>query len=97
MPNLDQDHLDRALEHLRQLPRAKPPADMLTRIEAGLDQPPTAKVIPLQEWRKLIAAALVILSLNATAMAYYVNQPADTAVSSGYAETTLISDYQLYD
>lgn len=96
MPNLDQDNLDGALEHLKRLPRATPPPNLLAQIEAGLEVPP-AKVIPLGEWRKLVAAALVVLSLNATAMAYYLNNSATETTSSGYAETNLISDYQLYD
>ncbi|MEM9929026.1 MAG: hypothetical protein AAF840_04370 [Bacteroidota bacterium] len=95
MPNLDQDPLDGALEHLKRLPRATPPPELLAQIEADLPGP-TAKVVALKEWRKLAAAAVIVLSLNATALIYYANQPAQEA-SAGYAEAELMADYQLYD
>ncbi len=95
MPNLEKNKLEDALEHLKRLPRATPPPELLARIEAGLTMP-AAKVIPLGEWRKIVAAALVILSLNATAMAYYLSSQATDTPRTEYAETKLISDYQLY-
>ncbi|MCP9236281.1 hypothetical protein [Lewinella sp. JB7] len=83
------DRLAEALRHLEQLPRASPPDALLSRIEAGLRDTP---VIQLVDWRRIAAAAVLFLGLNASAVYYHLQQSsvADT-------ELALITSYQLYE
>lgn len=89
------DDLDKALAQLKGLGRAKAP-DLLPRIEASI-KGNKAKVIPLAEWRRLVAAAAVVLLLNLVGLVYYAQQTSGQVALNETSTEVLISDFQLYE
>jgi hypothetical protein len=88
--------LDDALKQLRKLPRATPPPGLLGRIEARIGKA-EAKVIPMQQWRMLAAAACVLVALNVTVLANYLNESSGPTAQYEASNDLLISDFQLYE
>lgn len=91
MPNLDREEFETLLNGLSRIPRAQPKRDLLPGIEARIARPEAA-VIPVRQWRSMIAAALLLLLLNVAALTYYSSQ--STSRDQGIA---LVTDYQLYE
>lgn len=91
MPNIDPNELERLIDGLGQLPKAKPKRDLLPGIEARIARP-AAAVIPVRQWQSMIAAAILLLLLNVTALAYYSSQS-----TSRDQSIALVTDYQLYE
>lgn len=91
-----QFELDDALKQLRKLPRATPPPGLLGRIEARIGKA-EAKVIPMRQWRMLAAAACVLVALNVTALANYLNDSSGPTAQYQASDDLLISDFQLYE
>ncbi|MBB4079623.1 hypothetical protein GGR28_002248 [Lewinella aquimaris] len=90
MEKLDPDFED-LIGRLGNLPRARPDRDLLPGIEARIARP-EAVVVPLRQWRAMVAAAVLLLLLNAAAITFYTNE------SSGQDQTlALVSDYLLYE
>ncbi|MFK8161876.1 MAG: hypothetical protein AB8H12_05375 [Lewinella sp.] len=88
--------LDDALDQLKKLSRATPPSGLLGRIEARIGKA-EVKVIPMQQWRMIAAAACVLVALNVTALANYLNPSSGLTAQYETSEDVLISDFQLYD
>ena len=88
----DENKLNEALRHLSRLPRAKPPAGLFAGIETAVAG---AKVAKMVDWRRFAAAAVLVATLNVTAMLYYSGQ--NSNVSSSDYDMALVSDYQLYE
>lgn len=79
--------------------RAVPDPGLLARIEAELEKP-SAKVLPLSQWRMVAVAASFLILLNVWTITQYVQQGGLEASSSSWeteAESRLISNYSLYD
>lgn len=91
MPNIDPNELERLTNGLGQLPKARPKRDLLPGIEARIAQA-EASVIPIRQWQSMIAAAVLLLLLNITALTYYSSQ--SSSQDQGIA---LVTDYQLYE
>jgi len=91
MPNIDPNELDRLVNDLGKTPRARPKRDLMPGIKARIARPQLI-VIPTRQWIGMVAAAVLLLFLNVTALTYYTSQ------STGQDQTTaLVSDYQLYE
>ncbi|MFT7121873.1 MAG: hypothetical protein ACJAZ9_002061 [Neolewinella sp.] len=88
----DENKLNEALNHLSRLPRAKPAAGLFAGIEAAVAG---AKVVKMVDWRRVAAAAVLVATLNVTAILYYSGQ--NSSASSSDYEMGLVSDYQLYE
>jgi hypothetical protein len=91
-----QFELDEAMEQLRKLPRATPPPGLLGRIEARIGKA-EAKIIPIKQWRMLAAAACVLVALNVTALANYMDESSGPTAQYDTSYNVLISDFQLYE
>ena len=91
-----QFELDEAMEQLRKLPRATPPPGLLGRIEARIGKA-EAKIIPIKQWRMLAAAACVLVALNVTALANYMDESSGPTAPYVTSYNVLISDFQLYE
>jgi hypothetical protein len=91
-----QFELDEALKQLRKLPRATPPPGLLSRIEARIGNA-EAKVIPMKQWRMMAAAACMLVVLNVTALANYMNESSGLTAQYNTSNDALISDFQLYE
>ncbi|MFT5997596.1 MAG: hypothetical protein ACI81P_000041 [Neolewinella sp.] len=91
-----QFELDEAMEQLRKLPRATPPPGLLGRIEARIGKA-EAKIIPIKQWRMLAAAACVLVALNVTALANYMDESSGPTAQYDTSDNVLISDFQLYE
>ncbi|MEM9261417.1 MAG: hypothetical protein AAGA62_17390 [Bacteroidota bacterium] len=89
------DDLDKALDQLKGMGRAKAP-DLLPSIEAKI-KGVKAKVIPLREWRRLVAAAVVVLALNVAGLVYYTQQSVGQVALNEASTEALISDFQIYE
>ncbi|MEM9821457.1 MAG: hypothetical protein AAF985_10310 [Bacteroidota bacterium] len=97
MKNEKEQWMDEVFASLKGSKRAKPPADLLAKIEQQLDAP-EAKIIPMARFRVAIAAAMVLLVVNVLSLYQYQQKTASaqTEWNTGEAES-LISDYKLYD
>lgn len=91
MPNIDPNELERLIGELGKTPRARPKRDLMPGIKARIVRPEAA-IIPTRQWLGMVAAAVLLLFLNVTALNYYSNQ------STGYDQSSaLVTDYQLYE
>ncbi len=81
------------IEHLRRLPRAKPPEGLYKKIETRIGD---AKVVVLTDWRRFAAAAVLIAALNVAALIQYARTQPETNSGVASVETPLVSDYQFY-
>ncbi len=91
MANIDPNKLERLIDGLGKTPRARPKRDLMPGIKARIARPEMT-AIPTRQWVGMIAAAVLLLFLNVTALTYYTSQ------ATGQDQTTaLVSDYQLYE
>ncbi|MCB0633507.1 MAG: hypothetical protein R2824_10750 [Saprospiraceae bacterium] len=91
--------INEVFDSIKDSERATPPPDLFVRIEKQIDVPEAA-VIPLQRWRLAIAAAVLLLLINALALRTFtqdhVLNVAETAASDAYSQV-LISSYKIYE
>ncbi|WP_157500891.1 hypothetical protein [Lewinella sp. 4G2] len=83
--------LDREIERLGALPRAKAPEHLLPRIMTGLAR---TRTFTPPEWRALAAAAVLILSLNVTALISYQTSLTEAGAAE---EWSLLNNYEFED
>lgn len=99
MSNKDQEKwVEEVFQSMKGSQRAKPSPELFSRIQGQIEGS-KSNIVPLYPWR-YVAAAVVIVFFNVTALFYY-NQPEE--VSSGnvmvadvYSQS-LISSYQIYE
>ena len=84
---------DKTYNHLRNLPRAAPPAELFGKIEARIGQ---AKVVALADWRQFAAAAVLLAAINVAAIVQYSQAQPETSPGMAAVENTIISDYEIY-
>lgn len=85
--------MDNIYQHLSQLPRAQPPEGLFEKIEARTGG---AKVVALADWRRFAAAAVLIAALNVAALVQYSQSQPATSPGMASADSSIVSDYELY-
>lgn len=96
MENNYQDAED-FLQPLSRLERAAPPPVVWEGIVAKISQP-VAKRVSMIGWRKVAAAAAIVIALNTTGIFFALQNTSSTVTASNYAvEEDLVSDFQLYE
>lgn len=91
--------IEDVFDSLKGSKRAKPNDDLFARIETEIESPDT-KVIPLRQLRMIAAAAIVLLTLNIGALLQYTQSQKsnyENQVTESSHQTSLISDYKLYE
>lgn len=81
------------LNHLRSLPRAKPPEGLFDKIESRIGE---AKVVVMADWRQFAAAAVLIAALNVSALVHYSRTTTDNAPGVASVDSPIVSDYEIY-
>jgi hypothetical protein len=84
------EDFEASLRRLGLHPRPRPKRDLLPGIEARIARPQVVVLTPRQ-WRTLVAAAVLLLLVNAVALAYYA-----TAAAAPEPTYALLSNYLLY-
>ncbi len=94
-----QEWIDGVLNSVKGSRRAKPRADLFAQIESNLDAP-EVRIIPINQWRISVAAAVLLLVLNVFVLQQYTqNQSINTSefVTGDSSEQNLVSNYNIYD
>lgn len=96
MENNYQDAED-FLQPLSRLERATPPPGVWEGIVTKISQP-VAKQVSMIGWRKVAAAAAIVIALNTAGIFFALQNNSSTVTASNYAvEDGLVSDFQLYE
>ena len=88
MPDPTLDEFEDLLSGLGKLPHTAPRRDLFAGIEARIARPEAA-VIPLRQYRSLVAAAVLLLLLNLVALQHYVSAAATSDQSYALVTTYL--------
>ncbi len=94
-----EDWKDHVLNSLEGIQKAIPREGLLVDIEQQINAAKTA-IIPMHQWRLAAAAALILVAANFWTVQHLVaNSRPDSKeiVISKVGESTLISNYKLYD
>ena len=86
----NEDFLDPILD----LPRALPPESVWQNIER-LTRTARVRTLTRADWYRTLAAAAVVLLVNAAALTTSLAEAGDVTATD--PETTLLTDYELYD
>ena len=82
---------------LSRLERAAPPPMVWDGIIAQVNTP-VAKQVSMISWRKVAAAAAIVLALNTAGIFYALQNTSSTITASNYeTEDSLVADFQLYE
>ncbi len=91
--------MDEVFESMKGSQRARPSPELFAKIE-GKIVPAKGKLIPIQQWRYAVAAAVLVLLVNSAAMLYYNQQDGvayeDVAAVDTYSQP-LITNYKIYE
>ena len=94
-----EEWIDGILNSTNKISRAKPSAQLYSKIEGRLFEP-EVKLISIQQWRWAAAAALLLLFLNVFALRQY-NGEQTQSLTQGYSvesdEQAIVSDYNFYE
>lgn len=99
MKNEKEEWIENVFQSMKGSQRAKPSSNLLARIEEKIASSST-KVIPLTQWRYAVAAAVLVLLINTSALFYYGSQnevPYNEAPIAGAYSQPLINTYQIYE
>ncbi len=90
--------IDSSLHSMKGSQRAKPSPDLFANIKrqiVNLD----SQIVPLRQWRYAVASAILILTINTTALLCFNQQKQaeeiDATVTNNY-DRSLISSFQIY-
>ncbi len=99
MSGEDERWMDEVFESMKGSQRAKPKAALFAKIEDQLNAPKDTG-LPIQQWRAVAAAAVLVFCTNAAALAFYDqgHEPPfeDVVVQDAY-DQPLVSSYQIYE
>lgn len=84
------------LQSLEGLESARPPADLFTQIQARIGQA-DRRPIPLGRVRLAVACTLLLLLVNGLSLRYYLQQSVGANSEAILYESSLFSDYNLYE
>ncbi len=85
------------LQPLTRLERAAPPPRVWESIVTQINSP-GAKQVSLISWRKVAAAAAIVLALNTAGIIYAVEYSSSAITATNYDTTnSLVADFQLYE
>lgn len=101
--NHDKDKwMEEVFDSMKSSQRATPSPDLFAKIEEQIETS-SGKVISINQWKYAVAAAVLILLINASALIYYNQQDGkyqdtyeDLAVADNY-DQSLISSFQIYE
>ncbi|MEM6770477.1 MAG: hypothetical protein AAF597_07850 [Bacteroidota bacterium] len=92
----DYPNEDDFLQPLRRLKRAEPSPLVWEGILAQTERQ-EAKEVPMIAWRRVAAAAAIVLLLNTAGIIMAANNNGSQSSAAYGTETSLVTDFQLYD
>ncbi|WP_424961308.1 hypothetical protein [Ekhidna sp.] len=90
-----ENRINKAMESLEGIQRAKAPADGFEKIQQKLADQRMRQQQPARSWMKVAAVVALVVCSNAWAISNYLTSESTTIEDSNYPQ--LMSDFNLYD
>jgi hypothetical protein len=87
---------DEIIQSLNGMQQAKPPADLFSKIQANINKT-NADIIPLAKIKWIAVAASILLLANVIGIKQYQTKQQSVELNQSTAESSFISNYNLYN